>query len=281
MKKDRIIIITKFNNWKVAPNVVNLILKLHDKYECVVFYQKPNRVNMKRILRKRGFFLWLDLVLLKYIFKPLLLFKKVFGKKGHMKLRKEKVNSSFNSTENWLKNFAIFHYVKNINNDSNLLINIERMMPLVIISMGAPILGKKFLNKLEYLKILIINSHIGITPDYMGSSPFVWAIYKNDFSKIGFTIHKLSEKVDYGDYLYQNRINISDCKTLTDVDWKLLIKSSSFLAEKIMSGDILKAKPKTHLVDYKSFPPAGALVTLKAFINLRKYINRYNGKNKL
>lgn len=272
-KKDRIIIITKFNNWQVPPNVTNLIVKLHNTHECIIYYQKPNRINKKMILRRRGFFVWFDLMLSKCVFKFLPpLREMIFGKKSYMELMRKKIDKSFNNTKNWLKNFSTFHYIKDINNDSSLLKDIEKKKPLVIVSMGAPILRKKFLKKINNFKVLTINSHIGVTPDYMGSSPFIWALAKKNFSKIGFTIHKISEKVDYGDYLYQKVVDISNCKNLTDIDWKLLIESSSFLAQKIVSGDILEVKPKTHLVDYKSFPPAGFLATLKAFINFRKKV---------
>jgi len=272
-KRNRIIIITKFNNWQVPPNVVNLIIRLHNKYECRVYYQKSKRFSLKKILKKRGFFVWLDLILAKYPFRFMFPLRwKMFGRKNYIELMKERVNRDFENTERWFKDFASFYYVENINEDSAMLKDVEKNPPLLIVSMGAPILRRKFLKKIDDLKILAINSHIGITPYYMGSSPFIWALQKKDFAKIGFTIHKIREKIDYGDWLYQRTINISNCKTLIGIDWKLLIESSTFLAQKIMSQEIFSARAHAHRIQYKSFPPAGFFVTLKAFINFRRFV---------
>jgi len=282
MKNNRIIIFTKFDNWVVPPNVVNLIVKLHYEYECGVYYQNPKKVDMKRILGKRGFWVWFDLMVSKCTFKFLLPLRKImFGKKNYTELMREKVDKSFNNNENYFEDFATFRYVEDINRDSLLVKDIETNPPLLIVSLGAPILRKKLLRKINDLGILAINSHVGITPDYMGSSPFIWALKKKEFSKIGFTIHKISEKVDYGDYLYRKVVDISDCKNLTDIDWKLLIESSSFLSQKIISGEILQVGSNIHRVDYCSFPPAGFSTILKAFINFQKFVKLRKIKNEL
>lgn len=272
MKKYRIIILTKFDDWRVPPNVVNLIIRLCNKCNCVIYYQRPKRLNLKKLLKKRGFFIWLDFILARYLFKLIFpLRQSIFGRISYMQLMREKVNQRFNNTEEWVESFAKLQYVEDINNSSLLLKNIKKKSPSLIISMGAPILRKEFLKEINDLKILAVNSHIGITPDYMGTSPFIWALKKKDFSKIGFTIHKIHKKVDYGDYLYQKAVDISDCRTLTDIDWKLLIESSSFLAQKIMSQEIFHSEATPNIINYKSFPPAGLLTTLEAFINFRRF----------
>lgn len=56
-----------------------------------------------------------------------------------------------------------------------------------------------------------INSHPSLLPMHKGSQPIFWATMLKD--PLGISIHRISEKIDEGDVLYQKRINYNngDC----------------------------------------------------------------------
>jgi methionyl-tRNA formyltransferase len=55
-----------------------------------------------------------------------------------------------------------------------------------------------------------VNIHGGILPQYRGLDSEYWAILNQDYENIGVTVHKVVEKVDYGDILLQKTIAVTD-----------------------------------------------------------------------
>ncbi|MFC1725827.1 formyltransferase family protein [candidate division KSB1 bacterium] len=273
MKTEKIIILTTcYKDGRIPPPIINVVKRLSDKYDITVFYEYQKRLNLKKIYKRRGFLIWLDMVLFKGIFRLFPYIRHmIFGKDDLIEIAESKFGLEDMYKENKFNNLADFRLVNSINDDPDVIGAIEKDVPSIIISIGAPILRKHFLERIYILDVLITNNHIGITPDYMGSTPFYWAFSRKDHEKIGFTIHKIHEKIDYGDYLYQEQVDVSECKNFTDVDILLLMKASTMLAEKIKSGEIFTIKPTPLHVEYKSFPPGGLFTVINAFMNFKKY----------
>jgi len=68
----------------------------------------------------------------------------------------------------------------------------------------------------------IVNCHISYLPYNRGFDPNLWSILTNTPS--GITIHLLSEKLDQGDIIYQEKIKISEEETLQS-SYNILIES--------------------------------------------------------
>ena len=54
----------------------------------------------------------------------------------------------------------------------------------------------------------IFNIHRGIPQYYRGLDSDLWAINNNDWNRIGTTIHKVEERLDTGDYIYQQTLKL-------------------------------------------------------------------------
>lgn len=65
---------------------------------------------------------------------------------------------------------------------------------------------------LNFPKKYAINLHGSLLPKYRGRTPHVWAIINNE-KETGITAHIMSENVDEGDIIYQEKIEISDVAT--------------------------------------------------------------------
>ena len=103
----------------------------------------------------------------------------------------------------------------------------------------APILSYDDLDKiesdmifaLEYRKLipsevvknyLFINCHAGILPKYRGFSSNAWAIMNGE-KYIGFSIHRMNEKMDDGELYYVRKIPIDYKQTYSDVHYKMIM----------------------------------------------------------
>ena len=62
-------------------------------------------------------------------------------------------------------------------------------------------------------KIGIINRHSSLLPKYGGLWPIFWALLHNEKS-LGVSVHRMTEKIDSGDIIYQKSFDVSDADTL-------------------------------------------------------------------
>lgn len=64
----------------------------------------------------------------------------------------------------------------------------------VLIVLGGGVIDQLTLSKFK----TAINIHGGILPDYAGSKSIEWALLNKSYDKIGYTIHRMTEKMDQG-----------------------------------------------------------------------------------
>jgi len=78
-------------------------------------------------------------------------------------------------------------------------------------------LGNSFISKSVFsiCTLGMINIHGEILPDYQNAQSVIWQLY-NGSAETGFTIHKINEKIDQGDILYQEKFPIIFKNTLKD-----------------------------------------------------------------
>lgn len=69
----------------------------------------------------------------------------------------------------------------------------------------------------EYVrKYMFVNCHAGILPKYRGFSANPWAIMNGE-TQVGYTIHRMDEKIDNGDVFYVGKFTILREQTYADV----------------------------------------------------------------
>lgn len=54
-----------------------------------------------------------------------------------------------------------------------------------------------------------INFHSGLVPEYRGLETIFWALYNEEYDKVGVTIHFVDDTIDTGDVIFQERIPVS------------------------------------------------------------------------
>lgn len=103
---------------------------------------------------------------------------------------------------------------------------------IVLAAFGPPFFNKEIL---EIPKYGCLNVHPSLLPKYRGASPIPYAILNNE-KETGVTIMRMSEKIDQGDILSQEKLEIlatdttlTLTKKLADLGSNLLIKTISLL----------------------------------------------------
>lgn len=93
-------------------------------------------------------------------------------------------------------------------NSAESITAIKNAEPDVVVVNGTRILSKKLI---ESVDVPIINTHLGITPQYRGVYGGYWARVKGDEANIGATIHSIDPGIDTGSVLHQSRVS-QPCK---------------------------------------------------------------------
>lgn len=149
---------------------------------------------------------------------------------------------------------------------------VAQIGPDYILLLGAPVV-KPALFTLARKGTL--NWHHGLSPGYRGSDCVLWAMARNEFDQIGFTIHSVSEVVDGGNIILQRRVpvrkDVGFGEAVADVARRGM---DGFLevAGRILSKQELEStaqeKGGTH------YPPIGFRAIRRAYGNYRKYAGR-------
>lgn len=109
---------------------------------------------------------------------------------------------------------------------------------LVVVVAFGQILSKEFLS---IPKIGCINLHASLLPKYRGAAPIQWAIIKGE-SKTGVTVAWISEKLDAGDIILQQEVDIQLHDTTATLSQKLSIIGADLLIKAITLINEGKAK---------------------------------------
>jgi folate-dependent phosphoribosylglycinamide formyltransferase PurN len=104
------------------------------------------------------------------------------------------------------------------------------LAPKIIIVNGTRIIGKK---TLQSTKASFINTHHGITPHYRGAHGAYWALFNNDRSNCGVTVHLVDAGIDTGNIIAQERIDPSGNDSFVTYPFLLTQKALPLLSKAI------------------------------------------------
>ena len=182
-----------------TPQSTYIINRLSSEGEVVgVLYEisrskaKPLREIRKRI-KRFGFFKLADQVLFR-LWERRILIPRDF----------EKINSllSLEMTGDILDKKIPVNTYSSLNK-TEAEVRLNELKPDAVIVCGTSILKTPII---DVCCDGIINIHTGIIPEYRGVYSAFWALYNADTDNIGVTIHRVSEKLDAGQVLYQEWI---------------------------------------------------------------------------
>ncbi|NOR21252.1 MAG: methionyl-tRNA formyltransferase [Candidatus Aminicenantes bacterium] len=90
-----------------------------------------------------------------------------------------------------------------------------------------------------------LNVHFSLLPKYRGASPVQKALLDGE-AKTGITIFELNEKMDEGDILVQEEVNVFPDENAADLEARLAQKGADLLIKAIAQIDKLKHRKQDH-----------------------------------
>ena len=144
-------------------------------------------------------------------------------------------------------------------NESQVSQKLRNIKPDVVLVHGTSLI------KMETLKDipLVLNLHWGLSPYYKGSFCTEWALINNDPFNIGFTIHRVSAKIDGGDILTQGTVTVEANDTSNRINMKLTKSGTS---------EMIKA---IHRIINKEVPQYKIQEQTSGLLYLTKHWNRH------
>jgi methionyl-tRNA formyltransferase len=214
----KVAIITQEDYFFIPKNII----KIADRFgssaiTTILLIDSKGSINNKKSLFIRGFGLVQSMKYgLKVLQKKLIFFLTL------IKLSKDNTHSIAGVARHFNIPFSI---VNDINEDK-IFKRLEDLNLDIIISFSAPVVFRERL--LNASKLGCINLHCSYLPYYAGLFPSFWVLFKNE-KFTGCTVHKMDTKIDNGDILMQEKVEISNDDTI----FSLLNKTKS------IGGDLM------------------------------------------
>ena len=214
----KVAIITQEDYFFIPEN----IKKIADRFgsssiTTILLIDSKGSINNKKSLFIKGFGLIQSMKYgLKVLQKKLIFFLTL------IKLSKNNTHSIAGIA----KHFDIPFSIVNDINEDKILERLEALNLDIIISFSAPVVFRERL--LNASKLGCINLHCSYLPSYAGLFPSFWVLFKNE-KFTGCTVHKMDTKIDNGDILMQEKVEINTDDTI----FSLLNKTKS------IGGDLM------------------------------------------
>ena len=199
----KVAIITQEDYFFIPKNII----KIADRFgssaiTTILLIDSKGSINNKKSLFIRGFGLVQSMKYgLKVLQKKLIFFLTL------IKLSKDNTHSIAGVARHFNIPFSI---VNDINEDK-IFKRLEDLNLDIIISFSAPVVFRERL--LNASKLGCINLHCSYLPYYAGLFPSFWVLFKNE-KFTGCTVHKMDTKIDNGDILMQEKVEISNDDTI-------------------------------------------------------------------
>ena len=169
-----------------------------------------------------------------------------------------------------------FNIEKGHLNSNKTLQLIRKFNPTIIVTFGTSLLGSKYL---DLYPDRIINLHLGLSQFYRGSSCNFWPIFDLNPHLLGATVHFINKKVDSGNIVTQNKIDLDKNDSEYVLMTKTIILGTKLMIEAIKRTNTdlaMNRNPQNNgkLYQIKNFNP-------KAVMKVKNLVDSGNLKRKI
>jgi folate-dependent phosphoribosylglycinamide formyltransferase PurN len=166
------------------------------------------------------------------------------------------------SLSNIAKKYNIPIYYFNSLGNSDLIKLLKSINPDLIISSQGHYVSKQILKIPKYG---VINKHAGLLPEYRGAYPVFWAMLNGE-KKIGVSIHFMNDKIDGGDIIIQEEIQIFESDTFETLYSKVIKLTPELFVKAIKlikNNEMTIIKNEEEHSTYFSFPKKEDILRFK------------------
>lgn len=103
----------------------------------------------------------------------------------------------------------------------------------------------------------LINVHRGIAQDYRGLDSDLWAIYHRDFEGIGVTIHRVDHKLDTGEVIFQESMELRNYMRISHIRFHTSIIATRLVIQALHDylSNSMEQNVQSQVGRYYSFMP--------------------------
>jgi len=260
----KVLILTSSRNGTAAHHLEILLKEPSIEVVSVIFNQGKVKSKYKKAIQKGKKLLKIGL----------------FGALNGIKMRKwyQQDLSAFLQIKNieniCQENKVPFHTTTTINNEHT--IELFKVSNADIgLSLGNGYIAKKVFSILPFG---MLNIHHEILPEYQNAQSVIWQIY-NGSRNAGYTIHKINEKIDAGEILYQEALPIQFKETLastvTATYAQLLKQSAEGLVRVLKSYETFLKTAKTQGHGHSYTTPS-----LKQYLKMKSQFKQLKTRSK-
>lgn len=148
------------------------------------------------------------------------------------------------------------------------------------VSLGNPYIPEKFFSIPKYG---CINIHHALLPDYQNAQSIIWEIFNLE-KKMGYTIHKINKKIDKGDIILKESIDIKLYPSLAATvknNYQLVVESSFVGLLSIIRGQVNLEEELISQSNGKKYTTPSIKQFYKILTNFKKLQRQINSPSSL
>ncbi len=117
-------------------------------------------------------------------------------------------------------------------NGPHVLERVKNFKPSIVVIFGTKLIKEPLLS---ILPKHTFNLHLGISPEYKGSATLFWPFYMLEPQYAGYTLHKVTSKIDAGDIFHQGVPELVDDDGIHDVGAKVVLIAAEALCKLVIA----------------------------------------------
>lgn len=150
----------------------------------------------------------------------------------HFKERALAEEKYFGSAETRNRNIESIQVLEKELNGAKVFEKVKQFKPSIVVIFGILLIKERLLS---ILPEQTVNLHLGISPEYKGAATLFWPFYMLEPQFAGYTLHKVTSKIDAGDILYQGVPELVNDDGIHDVGAKVVIIAAEALRDLVIA----------------------------------------------
>lgn len=173
-----------------TPAYLNYFVnEIADKHDIALVIKENSRKHLLKKIREKG--LWRSIQIIA---------QHILNKHKIKRIHNEILGNKWQSIAEHIPLMETYNI-----NSPEVLAQLQAIKPDLIVVQGTTLIKNSTIKDIP----LVFNLHWGLSPYYRGSYCTEWALLNEDILNIGYTLHKISARIDGGDILFQGRPQIS------------------------------------------------------------------------
>lgn len=203
-----------------TPAYLNYFVnEIADKHDIALVIKENSRKHLLKKIREKG--LWRSIQIIA---------QHILNKHKTERIHNEILGNKWQSIAEHIPLMETYNI-----NSPEVLAQLQAIKPDLIVVQGTTLIKNSTIKDIP----LVLNLHWGLSPYYRGSYCTEWALLNEDILNIGYTLHKISARIDGGDILFQGRPQISPQDDTYSINMKLTrdgAKAMSMAIDHIKKG---------------------------------------------